>query len=279
MTVDRYVVIGNPVSHSKSPLIHRWFAEQTGQSLEYGAMLVEVGKFAEVVPRFFAEGGKGANVTVPFKLDAFDLAVEKTPEAETAGAVNTLYLNDEQAICGHNTDGVGLVADILNNHGGTLAGKHILILGAGGATRGILHPFLKEKPASLCIANRTVAKATALADAFRDLAREFGVKEISGCGFDDLGGRQVDWLVNATSASLEGDVPPVPMELVSGDCWCYDLMYSAEPTAFCRWAQAAGATRIMDGLGMLVEQAAESFLLWRGVRPDTRPVLERLRQK
>lgn len=275
--MDRYVVIGNPVSHSKSPLIHRCFAEQTGQDLEYATLLVEVGDFGAAVTRFFGEGGKGANVTVPFKLDAFNLATQKTPEAETAGAVNTLYLDDAGTLCGHNTDGVGLVADITNNHQGSLAGKQILVLGAGGATRGILQPFLQQRPAGIRIANRTVEKAVALAASFQDLAGDNGV-EIAGCGFTDLADGPVDWIVNATSASLSGQVPPVPDALVTADTWCYDLMYANEPTPFCRWAASRHAARVMDGLGMLVEQAAESFLVWRGVRPDTAPVLARLRQ-
>lgn len=275
--MDRYVVIGNPVSHSKSPLIHAGFAAQTGQDMEYTALLAEEGRFAETVEHFFTGGGKGANVTVPFKQEAYELVSERTPEAETAGAVNTLYLDADDHLCGHNTDGIGLVRDVIANHGGKLSGKNLLVLGAGGATRGILQPFLKEQPALICIANRTVSKAEALAAAFKSLADETGVQEITGCGFDGLEGRSFDWVFNATSASLQGELPPLPEGIITPSSWCYDLMYASEPTPFCRWAEAAGAAKVMDGIGMLVEQAAESFLVWRGIRPDTKDVLARLR--
>ena len=277
--MDRYVVIGNPVSHSKSPAIHRMFATQTGQALEYSTLLAPPDAFHKTALAFFTSGGKGANITVPFKQDAFELAAVKTPEAEQAGAVNTLYLNSDKAVCGHNTDGLGLVRDVLANHGGTLAGKRLLILGAGGATRGILLPFIQQRPACICIANRTVDKAAALTNGFAGLARELEVGSLYGCGFDDLAGESFDWVFNATAASLQNELPPLPDGIVSPATWCYDLMYGDEPTLFCRWATRAGAARVMDGLGMLVEQAAESFQLWRGVRPETGPVLARLRQQ
>ena len=269
--MDKYAVIGNPVSHSKSPQIHASFAEQTGAALEYGAILAERDKFRETAERFFAADGKGANVTVPFKEEAFKLVNSLSTEASKAGAVNTLSLDAEGKLCGHNTDGIGLVTDIKTNHGGSLTNKSILVLGAGGAARGILQPFLDENPALICIANRTVSKAESLAELYRDAG------DISACGFDDLEGRQFDWIINATSASLQGDILPVPVELVGEKTWCYDLMYANEPTAFCLWSQQAGAGKVMDGLGMLVEQAAESFLLWRGVRPKTGDVIGRLR--
>ena len=272
--MDRYVVIGNPVSHSKSPLIHSLFAEQTGQAIEYTTLLAESGHFNETAQAFFAGGGKGANVTVPFKQDAHALARRLTPEAQTAGAVNTLYM-DGDVLCGHNTDGPGLVRDVLFNHQGTLAGKHILILGAGGATRGILQPFLAQQPATITIANRTVSKAEILAEGFRPLAENIGLR---GCGFDDLAGATFDWVFNATSASLQGEMPALPGTIVGTRTWCYDLMYSSDITPFCRWAQLAGAAKAIDGLGMLVEQAAESFEVWRGIRPETAGVLARLRQ-
>lgn len=275
--MDRYVVIGNPVSHSKSPLIHTLFAAQTGQALEYTALLAEVGHFADVARAFFSGGGKGANVTVPFKLDAHALASRLTPEADTAGAVNTLYLDADNTLCGHNTDGLGLVRDVTSNHGGRLAGKRILLLGAGGATRGILQPILAQQPAVICLANRTVSKARDLAQAFQPLAAA-GATEMAGCGFDDLAGSSFDWVFNASSASLQGELPALPGSVVTNKTWCYDLMYANEPTPFCRWAQQAGVAKVMDGLGMLVEQAAESFLLWRGIRPETAKVLARLRQ-
>lgn len=271
--MDHYVVIGNPVGHSKSPLIHTWFAEQTGQDMQYSALLADTGHFAETVSTFLADGGKGANVTVPFKQEAFALVSHLTPEAQTAGAVNTLYLDTNNELCGHNTDGLGLVQDVIVNHGGSLAGANILILGAGGATRGILQPFLARKPAAITIANRTISKAEALADNF--MANKG--TSIKGCGFDALDGHRYDWIFNATSASLQGDLPPIPGSLVSPTTWCYDLMYSSAATPFCQWAQAAGARKTLDGLGMLVEQAAESFQLWRGVRPRTADILTRLK--
>jgi shikimate dehydrogenase len=271
--VDPYVVIGNPVSHSKSPLIHTLFAKQTGQDIEYTTLLAETGHFVDSARGFFAGGGKGANVTVPFKQDAYALADRLTPEAETAGAVNTLYLHGDK-LCGHNTDGLGLVRDVLVNHRGSLTGKHILILGAGGATRGILQPVLAQKPASILIVNRTVSNAGILAESFKPIAQS---SDISGCGFDELGGTVYDWIFNATSASLLGEMPTLPDSIVGTDTWCYDLMYSNDVTPFCRWARDTGALKVMDGLGMLVEQAAESFEVWRGIRPETAGVLARLR--
>ncbi len=281
--MDRYVVIGNPVSHSKSPLIHTQFALQTGQAVQYDALLAEQGAFQQVATDFFAEGGKGANVTVPFKLEAFDLSEHLSKEAQRAGAVNTLYLNSRQQLCGHNTDGIGLVTDLVDNFQGVLSGKRILVLGAGGATRGILQPLLDQQPTEICIANRTVAKAEALADYFTSLSikdEESGkpMVSISGCGFSDLDNGPFDWVINATSASLQGEMPALPAGLVSADTWCYDLMYASGLTPFGVWAQAAGATKVMDGLGMLVEQAAESFKLWRGVRPKTQAVIALLRK-
>lgn len=275
--MDRYVVIGNPVSHSKSPYIHQCFAQQTGQHLEYSTLLVERGEFSHDVPEFFANGGKGANVTVPFKEEAFAFVSQLTPEATTAGAVNTLYLDDQQRLCGHNTDGLGLVRDVCVNQGGKLAGKRILVLGAGGATRGMLHPFIAQKPAGIWIANRTVEKARNLARDFNKVATKNGVMDLTGCGFADLAGESFDWVFNATSASLQGDLPPLPDSVVTGQTWCYDLMYGREPTVFCAWSEKRGAQKVIDGLGMLVEQAAESFQLWRGIRPETGAVLAKLR--
>ena len=282
--MDRYVVIGNPVSHSKSPLIHTRFALQTGQALQYDALLAEQGAFPQCVKDFFAEGGKGANVTVPFKLEAFDLSEHLSKEALTAGAVNTLYLNNRQQLCGHNTDGLGLVTDLVDNHHGVLSGKRLLVLGAGGATRGILQPLLDLQPAQICIANRTVAKAEALAEYFSRLSMEnkessTAMVSIYGCGFSEIANkRPFDWIINATSASLQGEMPVLPAGLVNADTWCYDLMYATGMTPFGVWAQAAGAGKIMDGLGMLVEQAAESFHLWRGIRPRTKEVIALLRE-
>lgn len=269
---DRYAVMGNPVAHSKSPRIHSAFAAQTGQDLEYGALLVEAGTFPERVEAFFDQGGKGLNITVPFKQEAWELADVRSPQAQLAGAVNTLLLDAATGLLhGHNTDGIGLVRDILQNHGGVLRGKSLLILGAGGATRGILLPLLEQKPASICIANRTVRKAEELAALFKPHGT------VTSCGFDGLKGQRFDWVINATAASLQGELPPLPDDLLAANSWCYDLMYSTDPTIFCRWAKEHGASRALDGLGMLVEQAAEAFWLWRGVRPDTAPVLALLR--
>lgn len=267
---DRYAVMGNPVAHSKSPRIHAEFARATGQDLVYDAQLVELDRFASALAGFFGNGGKGLNITVPFKQEAWALAQDKSEQAALAGAVNTLFMRDGR-LQGHNTDGIGLVRDITQNHGGSLANKRILVLGAGGATRGILLPFLQQNPASICVANRTVGKADELAQVFAPHGK------ITACGFDALSGQQFDWVINATAASLQGELPPLPETLLASDAWCYDLMYAKEPTVFCRWATRQGAVRSLDGLGMLVEQAAEAFWLWRGVRPQTAGVLQLLR--
>ncbi|MES2604528.1 MAG: shikimate dehydrogenase [Pseudomonadota bacterium] len=269
--VDRYAVMGNPVSHSKSPRIHAQFALETGQQLEYGTMLVEPGQFPQATRSFFAAGGKGLNITVPFKQEAWALAEQRSEQAALAGAVNTMFRDANGRLQGHNTDGIGLVRDIKQNHGGELAGKRLLILGAGGATRGILLPLLQEKPAAICVANRTVSKAQELANLFGSYGK------VRGCGFDALVAQQFDWVINASAASLQGELPPLPDALLDKDAWCYDLMYAKEPTIFCQWATQHGAHRSLDGLGMLVEQAAESFWLWRGVRPATAGVLASLR--
>lgn len=266
---DRYAVMGNPVAHSKSPRIHAQFAHETQQDLVYQALLVETGHFAQAVKDFFASGGKGLNITVPFKQEAWALAQDKSEQAALAGAVNTLFMKDDR-LQGHNTDGIGLVRDIVQNHGGTISGKSLLILGAGGATRGILLPLLQQGPASICIANRTVSKAAELAALFAPYG------QTSACGYDALQGQQFDWIINASAASLQGELPPLPNELLAPSAWCYDLMYAKEPTVFCQWATRQGAARSIDGLGMLVEQAAEAFWLWRGVRPPTAGVLASL---
>ncbi len=267
---DHYAVMGNPIAHSKSPRIHALFAAQTGQNLEYRAILVEADGFAAAARAFRDAGGKGLNVTVPFKQDAWVFADLLSARAERAGAVNTLVF-DATGVRGDNTDGPGLVRDLTGNHGCPLADKKILLLGAGGAARGVLQPLLAERPAQLVIANRTVAKAVELSLRFSDLGR------VSGCGFADLAGRRFDLIVNATAAGLHDAVPPLPDGVLATDGWCYDLMYGKEPTAFVRWGREHGATHSLDGLGMLVEQAAESFHLWRGVWPETKPVIEALR--
>ena len=266
---DRYAVMGNPVAHSKSPRIHTQFAHETRQDLVYEALLVEPGSFKRAVAEFFAGGGKGLNITVPFKQEAWALAQDKSEQAALAGAVNTLFMRDNR-LQGHNTDGIGLVRDIMQNHGGTFAGKRVLILGAGGATRGILLPLLQQQPASVCIANRTISKATELATLFAPYGKT------DACGYDALSGLQFDWVINATAASLQGELPPLPADLLAPAAWCYDLMYAKEPTVFCQWATQHGAARSIDGLGMLVEQAAEAFWLWRSIRPSTAAVLASL---
>ena len=270
---DNYAVMGNPISHSKSPQIHAAFAKQTGQRIVYTATQVDPGGFAQAVGNFFANGGKGLNVTVPFKTEAWALADELGPEAKQAGAVNTLLMNAEGKLVGRNTDGIGLVRDILHNHGGKIAGQKILLLGAGGAARGVLQPLLAEGPAQLQIANRTASRAQALAADFNALG------DISGGGFDDLNGQHFDLIINASASSLQGEVPPLPDNCCTATTWCYDMMYGADPTPFMQWAEQHGATKNMDGLGMLVEQAAESFLHWRGVRPETGTVIQQIKNE
>jgi len=266
---DQYAVMGNPIGHSKSPLIHRWFAEQTAQALEYHAILVEMDDFANAVDRFRAAGGKGLNVTVPFKQDAHSYADKLSVRATRAGAVNTLHF-DRTHCFGDNTDGAGLVRDLIHNHGLSLQGLQILLLGAGGAVRGVLEPLLQQQPKRLLIANRTKAKAVQLEHDFNDLG------PVQGCGLDELRQQRFDLIINATAAGLNNSMPPLPNTLLAPAGFAYDMVYADQPTAFVRWALAHGAAQAVDGRGMLVEQAAESFLLWRGVRPDTTPILRQL---
>ena len=261
---DRYCVFGNPIAHSQSPRIHALFAAQTGQDMSYEALLVPLDGFAAAVRAFAGGGGKGANVTVPFKEEAFRLAAELTPRARAAGAVNTLSF-DGEAIRGDNTDGAGLVRDLKANLGCDPAGRRILLLGAGGAARGVILPLLDERPAALRVANRTAEKAAQLAAAFG----------IEGGGFEALAGRAFDLVINATSAGL-GDAPlPLPAGVFAPRALAYEMVYGRE-TPFMAQARAAGCG-VADGLGMLVEQAAEAFLVWRGVRPESAPVLAALR--
>ncbi len=268
--IDHYAVFGHPIKHSKSPRIHRLFAEQTGQALEYTAQDVPAEQFQRAVTTFFAEGGKGLNCTVPLKELAWSYADHKTERAQQSKAVNTLALQADGSLLGDNTDGIGLVTDLIANHGLDLSEIRILILGAGGASRGIILPLLKQAPQTLVIANRTVDKAV-------NLAAEFHNKgSITGCGFDDLNNRQFDLILNATSASLSGQLPPLPAGLLATGGHCYDLAYGNEPTAFVRWGLENHAAKSLDGLGMLVEQAAEAFFIWRGIRPQTQPVIELL---
>ncbi len=267
---DRYAVMGNPIGHSKSPAIHAAFAQQTGQDISYHAILVERDGFADAVTEFRAHDGQGLNITVPFKQEAYELADRLTPRAQRAGAVNTLYWNGENLLCGDTTDGVGMVRDLTLNHGIQLRDKRILVVGAGGAVRGVLEPLLEAGPRELLIANRTEAKAEQLATLFAELGA------ISACGFDAIEG-SFDVIINGTAAGLSGELPPVPGTAIRKDTVCYDMMYGNQPTTFVHWCTEQGAQTALDGLGMLVEQAAESFFIWRGIRPDTAPVIQQLR--
>jgi shikimate dehydrogenase len=270
ISTDRYAVFGHPIKHSKSPRIHRLFADQTGQMLEYTAQEVPAEQFRNAVTKFFAEGGKGLNCTLPLKELAWDYADHKTERAQLSKAVNTLALMEDGSILGDNTDGHGLITDLITNHAISLSGIRILILGAGGASRGIIAPLLDQSPKTVVIANRTVERAIMLAAEFN------GKGSITGCGFEALTNQQFDLILNATSASLSGQLPPLPGNLLSAGGNCYDLAYGNEPTAFVRWGLANHAGKSLDGLGMLVEQAAEAFFIWRGVRPKTQPVIELL---
>lgn len=270
--VDRYVLFGHPVAQSKSPFIHGLFAKQLGQPMSYRVVDVAPEEFEGTVRRFFVDGGAGANVTVPHKTAAAGLVDLLSPEADRAGAVNTLVVRDDGTLLGANTDGVGLLKDLESNLSLSLAGKRLLILGAGGATRGILEPLLRAAPAAVHIANRTPGRALELADAFADLG------EIAGGGYADMTElAPFDLILNATAASLAGEVPPVPMPLYTRDTVAYDLAYARGDTPFTQWARSRGMTQVHKGFGMLVEQAAAAFALWRGVRPETAPVLEALR--
>lgn len=268
---DRYGVIGHPVEHSKSPFIHARFAEQTGEDLVYAAIHAEPDAFERVVDRFRGDGGRGLNVTLPFKQAAYALASIHTERARRAEAVNTLRFDDGQ-ILGDNTDGEGLIRDLRDNLAVALEGKRVLLLGAGGAARGVLGPLLDTGPSDLVLANRTPAKARRLCEVFA------GAGPVRSAEFHELGNSAFDLLINATAASVGGDLPPVPDSAVAPGACVYDLMYAAEETPFVRWGRSAGAGLAVDGLGMLVEQAAESFCLWRGLRPRTAPALEALRQ-
>ncbi|MDX1634132.1 MAG: shikimate dehydrogenase [Marinobacter sp.] len=273
MTNDLYAVVGHPISHSKSPWIHSHFARQTGEPVEYTAIQAPLEGFEQTVRDFFAGGGKGLNVTVPFKEQAWAMADHRTARAEKAGAANTLYQDDQGRLTADNTDGAGLVADLTDNHGFSLVGERLLVLGAGGAVRGVLGPLLAQGPAQVVIANRTPDKAGRLAELF---AAEAGDTRLQGCGFDQLSGR-FDLIINGTSASLQGELPPLPAGLVGPGTSGYDMMYGQEVTPFNRWLLDQGGRLGIDGLGMLVEQAAEAFAVWRGVHPKTAPVIAALR--
>ena len=267
---DRYCVFGNPIGHSRSPAIHRAFAAQCRQDLIYEAMLAPRDGFADAVRRFVADGGRGANVTVPFKEEACLLASRLTDRAKIAGAVNTLVF-DGSTVLGDNTDGYGLLRDLTLNLGCQVAGKRVLLLGAGGAARGVTGPLLDTRPAALVVANRT-------ADRARDLAQRFPRSDsLRGCDYPELAGQSFDLVINATSASLGGQLLPLPEGIFAAGSLAYDMMYGRDQTPFLVLAGSQGAAHLVDGLGMLVEQAAEAFRLWRGMRPDTTPVMAMLR--
>lgn len=269
---DIYAVVGNPIGHSKSPKIHHLFAKQTQQDMLYKAQLIELGRFEHKAGKFFEHGGSGMNITVPFKEDAFRFADQHTERALRAGAVNTLKKLEDGTILADNTDGVGLVRDLMVNHQVDLKDQRILIVGAGGAVRGILQPILEQAPAQVVIANRTVSKAEELAADFSELG------EISACGFADVQG-SFAIIINGTSASLSGELPPLPLSIFETDSVSYDMMYGKGLTVFNQWAKEQGVKKTIDGLGMLVEQAAEAFMLWRGVRPETAMVQDHIRRE
>ena len=272
---DRYAVIGNPIAHSKSPLIHAEFAKQTGQDMSYEALLAPVDGFANEVTAFRNQGGRGMNVTLPFKLDAFELATEKSPRALDAGAVNMLKFSAD-SIFGDNTDGVGLTRDITQNLGISIRDKRVLLIGAGGAARGVIYPLLQEGPLSLALANRSFDKARELISRYFQISF-FKRTHLAALPFADLAGESFDIVINASSASVTDQALPLPANLFARGSLAYEMMYGKGRTPFLKFAREDGAAKACDGLGMLVEQAAESFYLWRGVRPDTQFVLNRLK--
>ena len=266
---DRYALVGHPVEHSRSPLIHTVFARQTGQRLTYELIDAEPAAFETAVRGFGAAGGKGMNVTVPHKEAAFALCSRSSDAATAAGAVNTISIT-EGALTGHNTDGIGLIHDLTVNLRQQLADARIVVLGAGGAARGIIGPLVSENPAELTIANRTKERAD-------EIVAKLGATLLVARGFTELADlAPPDFLINATSAGLKGEAPPFPTSLVGPRTFCYDLVYSSSDTPFVAWAKTHGAARAVHGWGMLVEQAAESFAIWRGVRPDTKPLLKQI---
>lgn len=267
---DQYAAIGNPINHSKSPFIHHSFAEETGDDIHYGLIEGEIGKFAETIDEFRQQGARGLNITTPFKLDAFEYAHELSDGAKAAGAVNCLKFEGDRVLA-RNYDGVGLVRDIVQNLGFPMEGRRVLLLGAGGAARGLVRPFLNESPAQFVIVNRTVEKAEQLAKMFAEL----GTVETSS--YSALNDASFDIVINATSASLRGEMPELSAEAFGSGCLAYELSYAKGLTPFLKLAQRAGAGTLADGVGMLVEQAAEAFAWWRGTRPTTQDVIEAIR--
>ncbi len=270
-SLHRYAVMGNPIAHSLSPRIHQLFAEQTKQALTYEAILVPRNAFPHAVGCFKAAGGKGLNVTLPFKREAWELVDQRSPRAQRARAVNTIVIRQDGGLSGDNTDGIGLLRDLTLNQGIVLKDRDVLVLGAGGAVRGVLEPLLAARPANLIIANRTAARAIELAQDFSKLG------DVRGCGSDTLRGQSFDLIINGTAASVQGSVPAIPYDALRIGGSCYDMFYNLEePTAFVRWGLKHGAAKSVDGLGMLVEQAAESFARWHGTQPDTTGVIRQL---
>ncbi len=269
---DRYAVVGNPIGHTRSPRIHSAFASISGENISYQALLAPVDGFKATVAQFFADGGRGLNVTLPFKEQAYALSEVRSLRATQAGAVNTLMLGKDGRLYGDNTDGVGLVRDMTENLGWTLAGKRVLVVGAGGAVRGVLGVLLAAKPAQLLLANRTHSKAQALADIFQDYG------QIDAVRFEDISVHSVDVVINGSSASLQGELPPLGEHILAADAYAYDMAYGKPELPFLTWAAAQGANT-SDGLGMLIEQAAESFFIWRGVRVSTAGLLAEIRQE
>jgi shikimate dehydrogenase len=271
--IDRYGVMGFPVSHSRSPIIHRLFAMQTGQNLQYELLQVSPDKLESAVRQFQSTGGKGLNITLPHKSAVMPLVDDMSERAKSAGAINTLSFTDDR-IHGDNTDGVGLMRDLTTNLGLQLEGASILVLGAGGATRGILAPLLDARPSSITVANRTLSRASDLVEHFSD------VGSLRACRFDEVAtSKPYNLVINATSAGVKGETPPYPEAAIGSTTYCYDLSYGLEPTPFSHWAASQGAAHSVMGWGMLVEQAAESFHIWRGVRPDTVAVLKQMSVK
>ena len=270
---DQYGVVGHPVAHSWSPFIHGIFAKETGQPIVYRLYDVAPEEFRDRVQEFFANGGRGLNVTLPHKIAAVEIAHELTPRAARAGAVNTLAIQADGTLLGDNTDGAGLVRDLCDNFNVVITRRRILIVGAGGASRGVIAPLLALEPSQIVIANRTADRAQALANDFQDLGA------VTGVGFRYISGGAFDVIINATSASLSGEVPDIPVGVIGQDTFCYDMAYGKSDTAFIQWAVDHGCPHALQGWGMLVEQAAESFRVWRGVRPPTGPVLAALKER
>ena len=271
--MDRYAIIGHPVAHSKSPLLQQAFAKQTDQSIDYQLIDSPLDDFADTLNKFRESGGKGCSITVPFKYQAYQLADDVSDQAQLADAANTLWFTDDGVVHATNTDGIGLVRDIAQNQDYSLHNRQVLLLGAGGAARGAIKPLLDQQPSLLMVANRTAEKAYLLADKFNAYGN------IKGCGLPDLKNLQFDLIINATSASLNQQTIALPDKLIAKSGWAYDMMYAAKPTIFLQWARQQGANQCVDGIGMLVEQGAESFFIWRGVRPKTQPVIAQLRKE